>query len=118
MTEQPGHVIEEAVKLFETLRRRMRDSDDPVTDDVWSQAIHAETGGSHFATGAPECTYCPICRTVAAARLSGTDVVGHVMEAGQSLFAAIRETVAAYERTRPPHPGAESDRIDDRIDIG
>lgn len=111
MTEQPGHVLEEAVRLFEMLRRRMRTSD-PVTDDVWSQATRADVGGSHFATGAPECTYCPICRTVAAARLSGTDVVGHVMEAGQSLFAAMRETVAAYERSRPPHPKADEDPVD------
>jgi hypothetical protein len=111
MTEQPGHVLEEAVKLFETLRRRMRGSD-PVRDDVWSQATHTDAGGSHFATGAPECTYCPICRTVAAARTSGTDVAGHVMEAGQSLIAAVRETVAAYERSRPPRPAGDDDPFD------
>lgn len=110
-TEQPGRVLEEAVKLFDTLRRSMRGSD-PVTDDVWSEATRADVSGSHFATGAPECTYCPICRTVAAARQSGPDVVGHVMEAGQSLFAAMRETVAAYERSRPPRRRADADPVD------
>lgn len=111
MTDQPGYVLEEAVKLFVSLRRRMR-SDDPPAGDVWGQATHEYTGGSHFATGAPECQYCPICRTIAAARMSGTDVVGHVMDAGQSLTAALRETVAAYDRSRQPRSGADGDPID------
>jgi hypothetical protein len=29
-------------------------------------------------------------------------VVGHVVSAGESLFAAVREAVAGFERTRPP----------------
>ncbi|MBC6462954.1 hypothetical protein [Actinomadura sp. HBU206391] len=111
MSEQSGYVLEEAVKLFVTLRRRMRDSG-PADDDVWGRATHESAGGSHFATGAPECQYCPICRTVAAARTSGTDVVGHVMDAGQALVAAMRETVAAYDRSRPARPRADGDPID------
>jgi hypothetical protein len=112
MTEQPGYVLDEAMKLFAALRRRVRD-DGPtrVHDDVWSRVTH-ENAGSHFASGAPECQYCPICRTVAAARTSGPDVVAHVVDAGQSLIAAMRETVAAYERSRPRHPGADDDPID------
>ena len=111
MTDQSGYVLEEAVKLFVALRRRMRTDDTPASDDVWGWATH-ETAGSHHATGAPECQYCPICRTIAAARASGTDVVGHMMDAGQSLIAAMRETVAAYDRSRPPRPAADGDPID------
>jgi 5-methylcytosine-specific restriction endonuclease McrA len=110
MTEQPGYVLDEAMKLFAALRRRVRD-DARAHDDVWGRATH-DNAGSHFATGAPECQYCPVCRTVAAARVSGADVVGHVVDAGQSLIAAMRETVAAYDRSRPRHPGADGDPID------
>ncbi|GAA2099897.1 hypothetical protein [Actinomadura alba] len=110
MSEQSGQVLEEAVKLFVTMRRRMRSSA-PADDDVWGWATH-ESAASHFATGAAECQYCPICRTIAAARASGTDVVGHVMDAGQALIAAMRETVAAYDRSRPPRQGTDGDPID------
>lgn len=124
MTEQPAFVLEEAVRLFATLRQRMRGpGGDDYRDDVWSQATREDH--PHLATGAPECRYCPICRTVAAARDSGTDVTGHVMNAGQSLFAAMREVVAAYDRTRPPRApsprpqaGPRTGSDGDPIDIG
>jgi hypothetical protein len=100
MTDQPGYYLEEAAKLVDLLRRRMRPIGGSEPDDVWSQATREHAPG--FATGAPECRYCPICRTIAAARTSGPDVAGHMAVAGQALYAALRETVAAYERTRPP----------------
>jgi hypothetical protein len=99
MTDQPGYVLEEAARLFETLRR-MRTSRRPASDDVWAQATREPTPG--IATGAPECRYCPICRTIAAARSSGPGVADHMAHAGMALLAAFRETVDAYQRTRPP----------------
>jgi hypothetical protein len=69
--------------------------------DVWSEAT-SDARGEHIATGAPECRYCPVCRAIAASRTSGPDVFSHVMSAGESLYAAVRETVAGFERTRPP----------------
>lgn len=105
MTEQPGYVLEEAVKLFVAMGRRMGDTGRGARrDDVWSRATHEEH--PRIATGAPECRYCPICRTIAASRESGTDVAGHVMNAGQELFAAMREALSAYDRTRPPRTPA------------
>lgn len=109
MTDQPGYYLEEAAKLFDVLRRRMRTSGGSATDDVWSQAIRDHGG---IATGAPECRYCPICRTIAAARTSGQEVMDHMVDAGQALYAAFRETMAAYERTRPPRREADGDRAD------
>lgn len=108
MSEQPGHVIEEAARLFETLRRKMA-GDDAAAGDVWGRATREE-----HPPGGPECQYCPICRAIAAARESGPDVAGHVMEAGRSLTAALREAAAAFERTRsaPPRAGADGDPID------
>jgi hypothetical protein len=111
MTDQPGYVLEEAARLFETLRR-MRSTGRPAPDDVWAQATREPIPG--FATGAPECRYCPICRTIAAARHSGPDVADHMAHAGLALIAAFRDTVEAYQRTRPPR--RETD--DDTADVG
>lgn len=101
MTEQNAHVVEEAVKLFAALGRRMGDAGrSGRRDDVWSRATREDH--PRIATGAPECQYCPICRTIAASRASresGGDVAGHVMNAGQELFAAMREVLAAYDRS-------------------
>jgi hypothetical protein len=104
MTDQPGDALTEAVKLYTTLRRRLRGSGSE-RDDVWSQATREVDQG--FATGAAECRYCPICRTIAAARTSGPDVLGHVVDAGQSLMAALQDTLAGYERSRPPRRPSE-----------
>jgi hypothetical protein len=106
MTDQPGYVLEEAARLFETLRR-MRSTGRPAPDDVWAQATRERPPG--FATDAPECRYCPICRTIAAARHSGPDVADHMAHAGLALIAAFRETVAAYQQTRPPRRETDDD---------
>jgi hypothetical protein len=105
MTDQPGFL--EAARLFETLRRRMRTAGETAPDDVWSLATREQPVG--FATGAPECRYCPICRTIAAARSSGPNVADHMADAGLALMAALRETVAAYQRTRPPRAETNDD---------
>ncbi|HZE32630.1 MAG TPA: hypothetical protein VE198_14470 [Actinoallomurus sp.] len=99
MSEQPASVLFEAVRLAEVLRKRM--SGGAGSGDVWSEAT-SDAWGERIATGAPECRYCPVCRAIAASRTSGPDVVGHVVSAGESLFAAVREAVAGFERTRPP----------------
>lgn len=102
MSEQPASALFEAVRLVEVLRKRMSGGSGSGSGDVWSEATHeAEAWGDHIATGAPECRYCPVCRAIAASRTSGPDVVSHVMSAGESLFAAFREAVAGFERTRP-----------------
>jgi hypothetical protein len=106
MTDQSGYVLEEAARIFGTLRR-MRTSGRAAPEDVWAQATREQQPG--FATGAPECRYCPICRTIAAARSSGPDVADHMAHAGMALMAAVRETVAGYQRTRPPHRDNDDD---------
>jgi hypothetical protein len=98
MSEQPPSVLFEAARLVDTLRRRIGED----AGDVWAEATREHTG-------APECRYCPVCRAIAASRTSGPDVVSHVMAAGESLYAAVREAVAGFEQTRPPRrePGDE-----------
>src|SRR3569833_1595010 len=107
MSEQPASALFEAVRFVEVLRKRMSGAA-ARSGDVWSEAT-SDAWGEHIATGAPECRYCPVCRAIAAARTSGPDVMSHVMSAGESLYAAVREAVAGFERTRPPRqePGDE-----------
>ncbi|MFG1999908.1 hypothetical protein ACGFNU_12245 [Spirillospora sp. NPDC048911] len=116
MTEQPGDVLDEAVKLFDSLWRKIgggggggdgagdRGAED-AGDDVWSRATAEDP---HIATGAPECRNCPVCRAIALARESGPDVSEHVRQAGQSLMAAAFDVMAAFERTRGPRPAGGS----------
>lgn len=106
MSEQPDSVLDEAVRLMDGLRRRVvrgairgavaRPRD---TGDVWSEATREERF-DHIATGSAECRACPICRAIAAARNSGPDVVDYMVDAGESLMAAARAAVSAYERSR------------------
>lgn len=101
MTDQPGYVLDEAFKLFETVRRRMQS--DPKSDDVWSQATRAPRAEGSCPHG------CPLCKTMEAARSSGPDVISHVVDAGQSLFAAFQDVLAGYESARPPRSENSSD---------
>ncbi|GAB2860275.1 hypothetical protein GCM10022221_69750 [Actinocorallia aurea] len=108
MTDQPGNVLEEAFKLFEAVRRRVGDDRPGQGGDVWSEAVREETAEAR-------CPHnCPACRAMEAAKAAGPDVVGHVVDAGQALFAAFQEAVAGYERTRSSRPegGAETWRAD------
>jgi hypothetical protein len=100
MSEQPASALFEAMRLVEVLRKRVSGGPRSGSGDVWSEAT-SEAWGEHIATGAPECRYCPVCRAIAASRTSGPDVVGHVMSAGEQLYAALRDAVAGFERTRP-----------------
>ncbi|GAA0242565.1 hypothetical protein GCM10009527_044060 [Actinomadura nitritigenes] len=118
MTDQPGDLINEAGKLFDAVLRRVvgggsrddengRDREEhrdrgarprDGADDAWASAT-AEP--PRYATGAPECCHCPVCRTIAASRESGHEVGRHVREAGQSLLAAALDVVQGFDRTRP-----------------
>src|SRR3954471_4224309 len=100
MSEQPASALFEAVRLVDALRKRVSGGASSKSGDVWSDAT-SEAWGEHIATGAPECRYCPVCRAIAASRTSGPDVMSHVMSAGESLYAAFRETVAGFERAKP-----------------
>jgi hypothetical protein len=124
MSEQPRSALEEAAWLVDTLRRRIGGGGGggAKSDDVWSDAVR-DDWGDHFATGAPECRYCPICRAMAATRSSGPDIVENLVGAGGSLIAAAREAMAGFERTRPAdrpadHRDRHSGSADDPVDIG
>ena len=92
MSEQPPSVLFEAARLMDNLRRRMGEG----AGDVWADATR-----EHVPAGAQECRYCPLCRAIAASRASGPEILSHVMAAGESLYAAAKEAMAGFERTRP-----------------
>jgi hypothetical protein len=91
MSEQPPSVLFEAARLVDVLRRRLGED----AGDAWAEATREHR------TGAPECRYCPVCRAIAASRASGPEILSHVMAAGESLYAAAKEALAGFERTRP-----------------
>ncbi|QKG26489.1 hypothetical protein [Actinomadura verrucosospora] len=112
MTDQPGDLINEAGKLFDAVLKRVvgggsRDDDDREhrggrsrggADDAWADAT---ADAPRYATGAPECCHCPVCRAIAVSRESGHDVGRHVRDAGRSLMAAALDVVQGFDRTRP-----------------
>lgn len=59
----------------------------------------------HLATGAAECTWCPICRSVHAVRTLSPEVKSHLTSAAASLVKA----AAALMATPPPGPASGAD---------
>lgn len=92
MTSSPppvGSAAEEAARLFSAAEEWMR-----------------TRAGGHLdglATGAAECTVCPVCQGISALRQVRPETVEHLLDAAASFVAALRTTVTAP----PPHePGS------------
>ncbi|MBW3638813.1 MAG: hypothetical protein KY451_03025 [Actinobacteria bacterium] len=49
--------------------------------------------GEHLATGAPECSVCPLCQAVSALRQVQPETVEHLLDAAASVLAALRSTL-------------------------
>ena len=77
-----GSVADEAVKLLGALSDWAKDA----THDV----------ESHLATGATECTYCPICRTVHAVRGLSPEVKTQLATAATSLLTVAAGMLATH----------------------
>jgi hypothetical protein len=103
--EPVGSVAEEAAKLLGALSGWAREHGDGVTAlaDSMTQELH-----EHLATGAPECAWCPLCRTVAAIRQTNPEVRAHLANAASSLMMAVSGMMA----TRPPARDGGVERID------
>ena len=101
MTESANHgtIGDEAVKLL-----------DAVQD--WARRNLGE--GAHIATGAPECTWCPICQFIAVLRGDRPEISDKIAEATVSMVAALRAMVDAA--ASPQHPAGQP-RVQ-RIDLG
>jgi hypothetical protein len=82
-----GSAAEEAARLFEAAQEWLRTRSSGHLDGV--------------ATGAPECTVCPVCQGIAAVRGVRPETVEHLLDAAASFVAALRTTVAAHGAPEP-----------------
>lgn len=104
-----GSVTEEAAKLLGALSGWAKEHGDGLSS-------LADGLDEHVATGAPECTWCPVCRTVTAVRQTSPEVLGHLSSAASSLMLAVSGIMA------PPSPsrdgGLEKIPLDDEQEGG
>ena len=117
-----GSVGEEAAKLLGALSGWAADSGGDL-----GAGLGATLGGlgglaaerlsevnDHVATGAAECTYCPVCRTVHAIRGTNPEVRAHLASAASSFFQAVSTALATLPPpgTRGPGDSTGLERID------
>ncbi len=103
---------------FGALSEWARDSGGDLGSSLHGLAGHAASSLSdindHVATGAPECTYCPVCRTVHVVRQASPEVKAHLTSAASSLLQALAGALA----TLPPPSGASGRGPDiEKIDL-
>jgi hypothetical protein len=101
-----GSLGEEAAKLLGALSGWAREHAAEAGDGLSGLASHATASAhdldDHLATGAAECTVCPLCRTISAVRQVSPEVTAHLSAAVSSLAQA----AAALMATAPqPGPG-------------
>ncbi len=85
--EPVGSAAQEAARLLAAL-------------SGWAQGQLADVNG-HLATGAPECSYCPVCRTVHAVREVSPEVREHLATAAASLMQAVAGMLTAAASSHP-----------------
>ena len=97
--DEIGSVADEAAKLFGALSEWARDHGPDLGHGLSGLAAQAATAAGevndHIATGAEECTYCPICRTVHVVRLASPEVRTHLAMAAANLMQAAAGILAA-----------------------
>jgi hypothetical protein len=107
-SSEVGSVAEEAAKLLGALSEWARDA----AHDA-SQAVD-----QHLATGAAECTVCPICRTMHAIRGLSPEVKAQLTSAATSLIHAAAGMMATAGSDRADRSGVEHIDLDDADDAG
>jgi len=125
-----GSAAEEAAKLFGALGDWAKHHSGDVasnlavglTAGLAGLASHAQTAAAeaghalneNLDTGAPECTYCPICRTVHIVREASPEVLAHLATAAASLLQAASAVLAA---AGTPSHGSRREPSVERIDL-
>jgi len=92
--EPVGSVAEEAAKLLGAFSGWAKEHGDGLSS--FTDGLH-----EHVATGSAECTWCPVCRTVAAIRQTSPEVMAHLSTAASSLMLAVAGMMAS------PQPGRD-----------
>lgn len=112
-TPEVGSLAEETAKLLGALSGWAREHGADVGQGASGLADHlvdqvttaAHQVDEHLATGAPECTVCPICRTVHVVRQLSPEVKAHLAVAASSLMQAAAGLLA----TVAPDPDGSAD---------
>ena len=121
--DQPdvGNVGEEAAKLLGALSEWARDSAGGELGAGLGQSLSGLAGhaaaamadvNDHVATGAAECTYCPICRTVHAVRETSPEIRAHLVTAASSFLQAAAAMLATQVPKDDSGRGSSVERID------
>ncbi len=108
-----GESAAEALRLFEAVQDWARRSS---LGDLGAHLVPGDTEGG-FATGAPECSLCPICQVVGAVREHHPEVAEHLTDAVTSLAAAVRSVLAGSEQAGAREPTDAASPVQ-HIDIG
>lgn len=119
--EDVGGVGEEAAKLLGALSDWARDHGPDLGHGLSGIAAQAAASAQdvneHIATGAEECTYCPICRTVHVVRLASPEVRTHLAMAAANLMQAAAGILAAASNDQSRGGAARGDAVE-HIDLG
>jgi hypothetical protein len=114
-SDEVGSLGEEVAKLLGALsgwaREQGVEAGDGLSGLASQAAASAHELNDHLATGAAECTVCPLCRTISAVRQVSPEVTAHLSAAATSLAQA----AAAFLATAPRTPGAAHDV--ERVDL-
>jgi hypothetical protein len=118
--EPVGSVAEEAAKLFGALSSWAREHGDGASAMAGTVAASlSDELHAHLATGSQECTWCPVCRTVAAVRQASPEVRAHLVSAGSSFLLAVSGMMATQTPSREAgveHIDLDDDISDDTLD--
>jgi hypothetical protein len=121
-SESIGSVADEAAKLLGALSDWAQDHGTDLGQAASGLAGHAARSAQgvneHLATGAAECTYCPICRTVHALRETSPEVRAQLATAATALLQAASGLLATAvpDARRDPSAGVERIDLDDGSD--
>ena len=111
-----GGVGEEAAKLFGALSDWARDHGPELSHGLsglaGQTAAAARDVSDHVDTGAAECSYCPVCRTVHVIRQASPEVRDHLAVAAASLMQAAADVLAATARATDTDRTGGVERID------
>lgn len=107
--EAVGSVGEEAAKLFGALSEWAHDHD--LGGNLGNLGEGVRGVAEHVDTGAPECDWCPVCRTVHLVRTASPEVRDHLSSAAASLLQAAAGFLTATG-TNGSRNGQGVERID------
>ena len=107
-----GSVGEEALKLLAALQGWAKESGQEYGETLGAAASGAgeflNNVNEHVATGGRDCTYCPVCRTIAAVRATSPEVKQHLTSAASSLLQAAAGYMATHVPERAEPRGEET----------